>query len=425
MHQSNILLKLYQKEEFSVDRGFCLEGSSANNWAFVDASGPSGKRGRTKRPRKNINKIVHNSPSVCLSDSSIFDSDIENQNRIIFKEAEATWAMSSSLGFNFARNHMQLVEVFSSMEEDSGEARWLWGNESISSEFILSQGNSGGLVTVWKDNFFEVEHKIMSQRFLLLIGVVKNIGFRCGVGNIYAPNDDVERNEFWVELSGVINSLGVDEISDTIQSGIGFLLGDGSRIAFWNQEWISRVVLRFSFPRIFALVENKNGKVKEFGSFINGVWVWNIQLRRSLFDWERNQWDNLMTLLKDYQVCENLQDKLIWKGNTSMPARCSNKMWLMSFDAILWTLWISRNEVVFRGKVLEAEKVVDMLKFRISAWAMAKWPQIDVCFSNLFNNLANVVVPTKRSQSRVLCSWSKPHAGSVKFNVDGSSLGKR
>ena len=69
-------------------------------------------------------------------------------------------------------------------------------------------------------------------------------------------------------------------------SGIGFSLGNGRCIRFWLDEWIDGVVLKSTFPRIYALSTNKFGRVHEFGRMKNNVWHWKILLRRRLFGWE-------------------------------------------------------------------------------------------------------------------------------------------
>ncbi|XVF56551.1 hypothetical protein PTKIN_Ptkin06aG0130100 [Pterospermum kingtungense] len=61
--------------------------------------------------------------------------------------------------------------------------RWLWGNEPFSSEVVVSDGNSGGLISDWKNDFFEVDLKFASQRFILLIGMIKGSNFKCGFGD--------------------------------------------------------------------------------------------------------------------------------------------------------------------------------------------------------------------------------------------------
>ena len=57
-------------------------------------------------------------------------------------------------------------------------------------ESVGSDGASGGLISFWDDNFFTLEGKIVTQRYVLLVGVIKALNFKCGFGNVYAPKRD-------------------------------------------------------------------------------------------------------------------------------------------------------------------------------------------------------------------------------------------
>lgn len=46
--------------------------------------------------------------------------------------------------------------------------------------------NSGGLISFWKSNFFSVESKRVFSRYVLLIGTMLELNFRCGFGIAYA-----------------------------------------------------------------------------------------------------------------------------------------------------------------------------------------------------------------------------------------------
>ena len=74
-------------------------------------------------------------------------------------------------------------------------------------EFVGSDGASGGLISLWDDNFFMLEDKIMAQRYVLLVGVIKTLNFKCGFENVYAPNDDRERQIFWEDFDNVIKGI--------------------------------------------------------------------------------------------------------------------------------------------------------------------------------------------------------------------------
>lgn len=78
--------------------------------------------------------------------------------------------------------------------------RWLWGNERVNFVAVAAVGNAGGLLSCWKEEFFTMETKQILQRFILMVGEIREFNFRCGIMNIYAPNDDTERETFWTEL---------------------------------------------------------------------------------------------------------------------------------------------------------------------------------------------------------------------------------
>ncbi|XVF78437.1 hypothetical protein PTKIN_Ptkin14bG0133000 [Pterospermum kingtungense] len=96
---------------------------------------------------------------------------------------------------------------------------WLFGNIGFISEFVLSDGNSGGLITCWKDEFFSMESKILSQQFILLIGTIKEVNLRCGICNVYAPNDDGDRLLLWKELSQLIRDSEAGLIDLSLSGG--------------------------------------------------------------------------------------------------------------------------------------------------------------------------------------------------------------
>ncbi|KAE8712441.1 hypothetical protein F3Y22_tig00110257pilonHSYRG00158 [Hibiscus syriacus] len=47
---------------------------------------------------------------------------------------------------------------------------------------------------------------------------------------------------------------------------------------------------------------NKEGRLTQFGEFSSRGWIWNVQLRRELNDWEFEQWANLMVVISDFSI---------------------------------------------------------------------------------------------------------------------------
>ena len=88
---------------------------------------------------------------------------------------------------------MILIQESKLQEVNERIFRSLSGKCPYQGEWVGSVGATGGLITLWDENFFSMESKVVSQRFILLEGTVVSRNFKCGFGNIYAPNDDKEK----------------------------------------------------------------------------------------------------------------------------------------------------------------------------------------------------------------------------------------
>ncbi|KAK2639290.1 hypothetical protein Ddye_027085 [Dipteronia dyeriana] len=62
---------------------------------------------------------------------------------------------------------------------------------------------------------------------------------------------------------------------------------------------------------------DKGGYVKEFGSWINYDWLWKVNLRRQLFDWDIEQWKCFKLALDSIQLRDNSLDVLSWSFASS------------------------------------------------------------------------------------------------------------
>ncbi|KAK8716126.1 hypothetical protein V6N13_043444 [Hibiscus sabdariffa] len=87
------------------------------------------------------------------------------------------------------------------------EEEFAGGNQTGNLTFSAANEASGGLISLWDSSYFKAESKIISERYILLIGAFLANNFRCGLLNIYAPNDIGERRDFLDSLSAVIASI--------------------------------------------------------------------------------------------------------------------------------------------------------------------------------------------------------------------------
>ncbi|KAK3199061.1 hypothetical protein Dsin_022476 [Dipteronia sinensis] len=101
-------------------------------------------------------------------------------------------------------------------------------------------------------------------------------------------------------------------VSRFIKQGFQIVIGSGNRTRLWHDIRWDQVPLKVAFPRIFALASNKNGVILELGSWAATMWNWDVKLRRSLFNWEIDQWNGFKLVLENIKLRNNIQDALAW-----------------------------------------------------------------------------------------------------------------
>ena len=87
--------------------------------------------------------------------------------------------------------------------------------------------------------------------------------------------------------SSLINHDSVTvKIRSIIEEGMILRVGDGCSIQFWHDRWYEARVLKIIFPRLFAISLQKQSKISQMGEWIGNSWVWRLQWRHQLYDWE-------------------------------------------------------------------------------------------------------------------------------------------
>ncbi|XWS10702.1 hypothetical protein CRYUN_Cryun38cG0020200 [Craigia yunnanensis] len=69
-------------------------------------------------------------------------------------------------------------------------------------------------------------------------------------------------------------------------------------------------------------------------------------------------------------------------------------------------------------------QLIDIAKLRSVEWFKAKWPSNADLVQDFFRFPSDVAAPSKGLGMMIARKWSKPFPDSLKFNVDGSALGK-
>ncbi|KAK8492985.1 hypothetical protein V6N11_061977 [Hibiscus sabdariffa] len=354
------------------------------------------------------------------------------------------------------------------------------------------------------------------------------------------PNSNTRGRFSWM-WSSIVKSYEKDDLFGVcLRNNLKIQIGDGKSIRFWFDNWIAEAPLRFKFPRIFVVCSSKQGTVGEFEHKDNGMWSWDIPLRRQLFDWEVDQWNSLLTLLSgcrtsnfdaDWIRWEGVGDgkysvksmvskvtgnsssggdwkTLVWRGlappkvevftwlviRQRIPVRtellyrdfstinnilcplcglvpesvshllfnCSvawvvwmrcaafwgvnfvvpgdpgsflfswheasvsssaDSIWHFVPFAIIWTIWLLRNDIIFADSQLDSAQLSFLVRTRIAFWFKAEFPD-SLCFVD--DLIADPSVGDGLSASKRWFSkqqvWEAPPFGFLKLNVDGAMV---
>ncbi|KAK2651456.1 hypothetical protein Ddye_011312 [Dipteronia dyeriana] len=99
------------------------------------------------------------------------------------------------------------------------------------------------------------------------------------------------------------------------------------------------------------------------------------------------------------------------------------RVWSSLFFAIVWTIWESRNNKVFKYMEAVSCHAQDMVRFRVAWWfKYLGGGSTDPIMHMLLNIQESCLIAGKRKLAGNE-EWSPPHIDSFKFNVDGSAKG--
>ncbi|XP_028080046.1 uncharacterized protein LOC114281693 [Camellia sinensis] len=96
------------------------------------------------------------------------------------------------------------------------------------------------------------------------------------------------------------------------------VVGNGRRIHFWFDKWCHNQNLSVSFPRLFALSVEKDGKLVDFVHRRVSDSDWNLVFRRPLLAWEEEEVQKLNDFLQNApRINEEMVDSCSWVAHPS------------------------------------------------------------------------------------------------------------
>ncbi|KAK2654782.1 hypothetical protein Ddye_014638 [Dipteronia dyeriana] len=95
-----------------------------------------------------------------------------------------------------------------------------------------------------------------------------------------------------------------------LDEGLKIVVGNGESVNFWFDMWCDNLALKDRFPRIFALAMKKVGAINTFGGWHEDRWIWKVQLRRRVFDWEREVRSSFYSCTNNVRIQKGVGDSV-------------------------------------------------------------------------------------------------------------------
>lgn len=113
----------------------------------------------------------------------------------------------------------------------------IWKNGSAQWLLSPSVGNSGGLITMWDESYFDLISSRVDRNWIAIIGNIKALDFKCLLINIYSPCAVDERAETWRKLVQLREEFNLpcivmgdfNEVLSSLDRGSQFVSTNGSK----------------------------------------------------------------------------------------------------------------------------------------------------------------------------------------------------
>ncbi|KAJ6921734.1 hypothetical protein NC652_015617 [Populus alba x Populus x berolinensis] len=258
--------------------------------------------------------------------------------------------------------------------------------------------------------------------------------------------------------SRLVNYCGKDtRLHNIVTNNTMILVGNGKRIKFWLDDWTDNGRLAEKFPTLFQLSNNKDASLEKMGMWDGHAWCWVFSWNRDLRGRNTGLLAQMYVILSRMQLDKEAEDRLVWKANNtgrylvkslcglltpSSPlnivfsfkgfgewdslvyGKFQKKVLVMLFFSATWSMWLLRNDVIFKQKIPDYDTLFFLIVTRLCLWIKAIEPDFPYSFLDLLRYAEGLIRWTNSQKLRIGIIWSPPMTNSFKWNVDGSSIEK-
>ncbi|WMV19161.1 hypothetical protein MTR67_012546 [Solanum verrucosum] len=128
-------------------------------------------------------------------------------------------------------------------------------------------------------------------------------------------------------------------------------VGNGLKVAFWEEKWIAQRTLKQLFPDLHLLSFQQQATAAK-------MWTcqgWNLQLRRNLNDWEVERIGTLYNTLAPFNNLTGEEDTTIWKVGNKGAFTVNSEYRNITYNVNCFT-WLLTREVVLTPDNMKKRK---------------------------------------------------------------------
>jgi hypothetical protein len=159
-----------------------------------------------------------------------------------------------------------------------------------------------GLLAKWRWKLLEDENELWKKVLVAKYG-------RQIVGNANLEVEEFQRvsSGWWRDICRLDGNIG------WFKNSASKTLGNGQSTYFWKEVWLEDQRLDLKFPRLFGISTQKDSLISDMGSWVDGVWRWDLRWRRAFFAWEETLLDELLMLLTRVNLKDE-EDRWHWRS---------------------------------------------------------------------------------------------------------------